>query len=197
MDVRFTVADELWASILRWRPARLLLRPGWSKLKDRQLEAAFIRPVAGDETFAEVLRWTCYRPPRAVSVEHVEAGKRLLRLCTLLDRSQLELAQPLIALFGAVAQAGGDGGLRLINDGTHAGELGFALALTRGEVKARRLRPDIDDDAARLGEELVALELGTPPPARTRIGKNPFTGEPFLVTTRGDDDTGRDPLDDL
>ena len=175
-ELRVSMPTAQWR-LLQKRPlAEFVLPAGWSGLKDKQLEASFLRPHSGKETLGKALGWKCYRGAEAV--HQLEAGDELtsLRICLLLDKSQLELALPLAAVLEAARTSDATGSLRLVNDGTFSGEDGVEIAIAAGKRKTTRLK-----DCWELNEALAAelFEAIASKPQGKKPMINPFTGQPL------------------
>lgn len=173
VELDVSLPTSALAGVRKKKPSDIALARGWSGLRDEGLEAAFGRRLTTNDTFAKTLRWFDGGRPALPSVQREEAaGERTrLRVLTLLDKSLLDHAFPLVALLHEVRDAGGDGTLRLVNDGTSGGETGVELTITGREIVSRRL----DDDwelAGRLGGELFAgpepVAPSTPPSKKPR-----------------------------
>jgi hypothetical protein len=129
-DLRLTLATRAWKELLALKPHEVALVEGWSGLKDRELERSFARPISrGAETLASVLKLRAYRPPAALQAIETKGEQTRVRLLTLLDKSLLDLAQPLAASLTAAQAVGARGTLTLVNDGTYSGEDGVELVL--------------------------------------------------------------------
>ena len=162
-------------------PADVVLPPGWAGLRDPGLEAAFGRRLTTAETFEETLAWFASAPSLpAVRSEHVVEGRASLRVLTMLEKSLLDHAFPLAALFHAARDRGGEGSFRLVNDGTSGGESGVELTLADGTITARRL----DDDwelLGRLGAELFGGEGRPSPEGEAARPRKKSRAEPQLA----------------
>lgn len=157
-DLRLSLPDDTWELLRDRKPAAIRLEPGWSGLQDVELEAAFGAPNTSDETFAKVLRWKCYTGDQAISSVTSSENRTDLRVALLLDKSQLDLAFPLAALLSAARESGGEGSLKLVNDGTYGGEDGVELTLSDGVIAAAAVE-DCWKIVATLGAEVFGGEL--------------------------------------
>ncbi|MBX3273689.1 MAG: hypothetical protein KF729_25720 [Sandaracinaceae bacterium] len=183
-DFRLTVDSAAWTRLSRLRPSEVTLRAGWSGLRDRALEEAFGRPTGRDETFAELLEWPAYHRESVHEVA-LDGPTATVRVCLVLEKSQLELCQPLATLLHAAKREPATGALRLVNDGTYDGEDGVHLSLSEGEVRKTKLR----HHAAALEElstELIERLQATPsaPPVGEILGYNPRTGQPVYAAAK-------------
>lgn len=160
------------ATLKKARPADVPLPAGWSGLNDRGLEGAFGRRTVKNESFADTLGW--YRREGSRHREQASGDHTALRVLTMLEKSILDEAFPLVTLFFAAREHGGEGTLRLVNDGTSGGEFGVELTLANGAITSRPIEDDWDL-VGRLGEELFAL----PPPPKGKVAINPVTGLPM------------------
>jgi hypothetical protein len=172
-DLRLSLPTAAWTRVRARRPAEIPLAAGWSGLEDTGLEHAFGRPSTKQQTFADVLAWDW----RGAIVEvAADGGRTRVRVCAMLDKSELELAQPLAALLDAARDEGGEGSLRLVNDGTSGAENGVERTLAGGHLTSAPL-----EDYESILEELAVEILPKPPkrggPAKPMI--NPFTGKPI------------------
>jgi hypothetical protein len=172
-DLRISLPIAAWERLQSVKPAGTTLAPGWSGLKDEHLEAAFGRPVSGDQTFAEILRWDLYSTRDALQHLETKGTTTSLRIATVLDKSLLDHAQPLAVLFEIARAEKGSGSLRLVNDGTASGEDGVELTLTAGKVKKTRLT-DCWTIVEELGGELFASASSCPRrrPQRSRLQRS-------------------------
>ena len=184
-DLRLAVHDGAWARISARRPRDVTLAEGWSGLEEEALEEAFGRHSTKDDTFATVLRGEAYTAPETVHDITTVGDTTTVRVCLVLDKSLLDLAYPLATLLQAAREAGAEGSLRLVNDGTYAGEDGVELKLAKGKITKKKLR-DSWKIVEALGAEIFGLGMGdeieapaeaTGKPA-TRVVINPFTGKP-------------------
>ncbi len=158
IDLRIGLSTAAWNAVRGQKPADIALAPGWSGLKDREFEHAFSVPTTKTETFAEVLAWKCYTGKEAIERIESKAGVTTVRVCVLLDKSLLDLAYPLATLFQSARAAGGEGSLRLVNDGTSSGEDGVELALTKGAITSKPVG-DCWKIVEQLGAELFGNEI--------------------------------------
>lgn len=158
LDLKLSLADGDWEHIQALRPDDDALPAGWSGLKESELEAAFVRPVVAAElqpTFATAVAG--YRAPHALATVESRRGVTRIRVGLFLDRGELGWARSAIALFFAAKEHAKSGSLRLVNDGTYAGEAGVELKLSRGAVSTKRLR-----DSVPVAEKLAAeIDGGT------------------------------------
>src|SRR5579859_1299320 len=97
-DLRLTLSTAGWARLRELKPADVPLAEGWSGLEDRELERSFGRPATKDETFGDVLAREWHD---AVARVDAEGDRTNIRVCALLDKSELELAHPLATLLEA------------------------------------------------------------------------------------------------
>ena len=117
-DLRIEIPTAAWERVRAMKPAEVTLAPGWSGLKDKGLEADFARPVTRGETFAETLAWDGYTTRDALQRVEIEGTTTKVRVVAVLDKSLLDYAHPLAALFEAARAERGSGSFRLVNDGT-------------------------------------------------------------------------------
>lgn len=161
VELVVTLPTASLKTLKKKRASEVVLPTGWSGLRDAGLEAAFGRPPATRDTLGRALGWLGSTPALpAVQREETAGDRTSLRVLTTLEKSILDHAFPLVALFYAARDEGGEGVLRLVDDGTAPGEVGVELTLKLGAITARRLEDD-GDLAGRLGSELFAPEIGT------------------------------------
>lgn len=170
LDLRLPAAAL--AALKKSRPAEVELPPGWSGFSDRSLEGAFGRRITKKETFTRTLSW--YQGEGSIQREDTTGDHTTLHVLTMLEKSVLDEAFPLAALFFAAREHGGEGTLRFVNDGTSGGEFGVELSVGRGTITSRQLEEDWEL-VGRLGEALYAL----PPASVGAVRINPFTGMPL------------------
>lgn len=141
-DLDITLSDASWAALLRQSPADVGLAPDWSGLEEPSLSAAFASPstLGLRDTFETALAWPVFHGETVHRVES-EDGRVHARVALLLDKSQLELAGVLGALFEAARLQGAEGTLTIVNDGTYSGESGCVHTIRDGE----RTLEGIDD----------------------------------------------------
>ena len=175
-DLRLTMPAKTWKELAKKNPDALELKKGWFGCEDSDLEAGFAMRMGGPkQTFAELLDG-CKGNESISTVDEVD-GEARLRVCLLMDKSELYLARPLALLVEAARTAGGAGALRLVNDGTYSGEGGVAIELQKGKLSRRA----IDDDCHEIGEELGMEIFAAAKPKSGKLEKpkiNPFTGKP-------------------
>jgi hypothetical protein len=176
-ELEVTLPTDALAKLRKKKPSDVALAKGWSGLIDENLEAAFGRRLTTRETFEKTLGWyqTGGSLP-SIRREETNGDQATLRVLTMLEKSLLDHAFPLAAMFHAVRDAGGAGTFRLVNDGTAPGEAGAELTLVDGTITKRRL--DLDWDlTGRFGAELFAPSSAEPSPqeakATTRTTKTP------------------------
>jgi hypothetical protein len=181
-DLRLSLDTAAWDQLLEQRPSAIQLDPGWSGLENKDLEEMFSRPNTGTETFAQILKWKCYTGKEAIETIETNADRTRLRVCLMLDKSLLDLAYPLATLLEAARGVGGEGSLRLVNDGTAVGEDGVELVLARGTISTQPI-DDCWSIVEQLGAELFAgMVQQTRQKAKSRAIRNPFTGESIDLT---------------
>jgi len=93
-DLRVSMPTGEWRRIRERALTDISVPPGWLGLEDAQLEGSFLRPYSGDETLGHALEWKCYRAAEAIHEIDEANGATKLRVCLMLDKSQLELAFP-------------------------------------------------------------------------------------------------------
>lgn len=173
VDLDITVPTQAWKVLKAERPRDVSLARGWSGLVETSLEEAFGRPYTGDDTFAKVLKWKW--GPESIVLHEPVGDRTRIRVCVVLEKSQLDHAFPLAALLEAARTVGGAGSLRFVNDGTSGAEDGSQLTLADGTIEATPLEA-YEDHLDALTGELFKREA-------TRSAKpmiNPFTGKPIV-----------------
>jgi hypothetical protein len=173
-DLQLALPSEAWKQLRLQKPGEL--PRGWFGLNDAGLEKSFARPLGSKDGFAKLLEAPAYNGGETICTVEEAGGVVRVRVCLLLDKSQLELAQPLAALLEIARLHDGEGALRLVNDGTYSGEGGVAIELRSSELERRSLEDECQEIADELAGEIFAA--ATP---KTKSGKpkiNPFTGKP-------------------
>jgi hypothetical protein len=177
-DLRVSIPTDEWAKIRARALKDVALPTGFLGLADAELESSFLRPHEGSETIGDALE------PKPSSIHEIaeSKGTTKVRICLLLDKSQLESARPLAAVLEAARAAGGTGSLRLVNDGTYSGEAGVELSLKKGKLSKKRL-----DDGEEIVESLAAelAEAKKPKKKSAKKTKAPaFVPPPAPVVAR-------------
>jgi hypothetical protein len=141
VELRCTLPTRAWTALKRRTPADFPLDAAWSGVRDPALLAYFSPPseALASKTFAEAASGDLFAV-ESVREEVRVGAKTRLRIARLLDREQLGLASVLGALLAGVQQAGGEGTLALVNDGSYAGEDGHELVVQDGTRRRRALR---------------------------------------------------------
>jgi hypothetical protein len=176
VELNLTLPAATLAALKKKKPADVALPVGWSGLRDAGLETAFGRRLTTRETFARTLKWFDATPSLpALQREEAVGESTSLRVLTMLEKSVLDHAFPLAALFHAARETGGTGTLRFLHDGTSNGEAGVELTLANGEIVARRLDEEWER-VGQLGEELFAKrEHATTKTPKSARGATPKT----------------------
>ncbi len=174
-DLRLTLPAKAWNDLRRLKPDDVKLPKGWFGCEDPDLERGFAMPLGSKQTFAKLL--DACKGKESISTVEESGEETRVRVCLLLDKSELYLARPLAALLDSSREAGA-GVLRLVNDGTYSGEGGVAIELKKGKLSRRA----IDEECREIGEELgmeifAGVVSGEPTSKKPKI--NPFTGKPI------------------
>jgi hypothetical protein len=174
-DLQLALPAEAWAELRHEKPGEL--PKGWFGLNDAALEKSFARPLGSPDDFAKLLEAPAYKGAETICTVEEAGGTVRVRVCVMLDKSQLELAQPLGALLESARLRDGEGALRLVNDGTYSGEGGVAIVLRDGELERRSLEDECQDLAEELAGEIFAAAKPKKKSGKPMI--NPFTGKPL------------------
>ena len=198
VDLRLTLPSDDWTALARRAPRDCPVPASWPA------RSAFAKAFRSEYwqgldvpfqkiAFAKAPLWKLLRGDALRSVRPTEDERVDVRLLVLLDKSLLDGAAVIAALFfGAAQQARATGRLAVVNDGTGPGEDGWCFTLARGKVKAAKI-----EDAGEFGAELAALLYPgvVPVPARPaeqlrgvangRWGINPMTGAKIWIPGRG------------
>jgi hypothetical protein len=140
VDLKLTMPSDVWAKVREQKPGGFPLKAGWSGFAERSLEKAFGRPWSERDSFSKLLKGKAFHGSE--SVHHVDEieGHTSIRICLMLDKSTLDLAYPLATLFYAAHESGAaSGSLRIVNDGTAAGEDGVEITLTKTKVTKAKI----------------------------------------------------------
>jgi hypothetical protein len=178
VDLKLTLKTTAWKKLRDAKPGDTALEPGWSGLEEPSLEKAFGRPWSEDESFVKILKGRAYHGEDTVLHIDEREGMTAVRICLMLDKSTLEQAYPLAALLYAARDAG-SGSLRIVNDGTAAGEEGVEITLAKKKITKTAI-----EDSFVIAEELMAELYGDLVSNRLkskssrRVPINPFTGKP-------------------
>jgi hypothetical protein len=167
-DLKLALDEAAWKRLLSMTPGEVELDASWAGLSDASLAAGFYDRTLREngETFAAIVEWPIYRRE---SIHHIAAqgGRVELRIAVLFDKSQLEMASYLAALFEGARALGAEGSFALVNDGTYSGESGVLHTIAGGEWTSEPLEdswPLVETlTAALYGAELVGELDGTPP----------------------------------
>jgi hypothetical protein len=183
VDLDVSLATDAYERILKKKPNDFALKPGWSGLEDRELEAAFGRPNTKDR-FEQVLAGEDYKTSDGLFEVERDKGKTHLRVCLLCDKSLLDLAYPLATFFEAARQEGASGTLRFISDVSSTDEDGVRLTIRGNTVKKEPI-DDCESAVMELAKEIHGLgadESVPPPKGKERVTRiNPFTGQAVTV----------------
>jgi hypothetical protein len=146
----------------------------------RWLEKAFGKSFTREDTFANVLDGRAYNGRETIHSVIDEDGTTTLRICLILDKSQLELAYPLATLLHAATDIASSASLRFVNDLTAPGEDGVEIVLAKKRLASKPI------DAESIGADLAAdlyPEISQKKTTKTkeRVVINPFTGERMTI----------------
>lgn len=184
-DLQLTVPTKAWAELRARTPGAVTLERGWSGLEDQELESAFSQPFAVGDTFARILAGPAFNTAEALNRAAADGAGTSARVCLMLDKSSLELAYAMAALFHAARSVDGTKGtFRLVNDGTYSGESGVVLTLSDGKIAKERIKDLfalVDELAA---EIFAAAQEAASKSSKPRVLINPFTKEPIVPSSR-------------
>lgn len=178
LDLELAVPTAAWGAVQRTTSAELGSQ--WWGFEEVELEHAFGKAGFERMPFLQVFGFWI---DGVSCVKQVSEDGRMttIRLVALLDRSgDTQVAGTVAAMFEAASKVGGEGRIRLVNDGTYVGEDGVEVAILDGRLERSRIDGS-NELAAELGAELEAyLSSGARPankPAAKQPGKQP-TGKP-------------------
>ncbi len=157
LDLDLTLPTSEWTRLAPTRTGAHRIDSSWWGFQDPSLGKMFTAADFDDTTIGAAVE--LFNRAESVGTVSEEGGETKLRLCQLLDRGgDPSIAKSIAALVDA-SKGSARGRLRLINDGTYAGEDGVEIVIADGTLARARVE-DSFQIVLELGAEVYGEEFG-------------------------------------
>lgn len=155
LDLNLTLPTSEWKRLGKTKTGDHHIAPEWWGLAEAGLAERFTAPDFDRTTLAQAI--ATFRREEAIGKVEVAGANTKIRVCALLDRGgDPGIAKSIAALVDA-AKAKAKGTLRLVNDGSYAGEDGVEITVARGKL-SRKAITDCVEYSQKLGTEILGGE---------------------------------------